>query len=315
MYEPPPSSEAALNQSGQSSCSANPETDAVCLENAAVRVVVSPRCGGKLTSLFDKRTQTEWLWFNPQLPVREAQYGESYVERLDSGGWDEIFPSVQPCRARLADGDEAGVPDHGDLVQLPWEVLEAGSEHLDMACRGRCLPFDFYRRMQLSGGEMRIDYRVKNTGRVAYPWIWCTHPLLPLDAIASVEVDADFKVLGGESGGVGLIGSTLRWDQLPPASASWAVKLFSAPRATDTIRVRHKNGASLRLGWDVEENPYLALWVNNGGWAGTGGEPYFNLGVEPTNAPDDDLTACKKPPVLKAGETAEWSLAVDVSGS
>lgn len=287
-----------------------PRQEATRLENETVRVVIEPRFGGKVTSLYDKRRGIEWLWRNPQLGFREAVYGESYVEGLDSGGWDEVFPSVQPCDIQLASGTKTRVPDHGDLVQLPWEVTSESPVHVDMRAGGRCLPFDFRRGMRLMGDELRISYRLRNTGNRPFPWIWCAHPLLPLESIASIKVDAEFRVLGGLVDAEPLLDQWVRLEQLPPRDGAWAVKLFSERGAADGVGLRHESGASLRFSWDVGELPYLALWINNGGWSGTGGDPYFNLGIEPTNAPDDDLGRCGEAATIAAGETVEWSLAV-----
>ena len=85
------------------------------LENDLLSLEILPEIGGKISSLFDKSSKREWLWTHPSLQRRPPVYGESYVENLDSGGWDEIFPSVSPCR--LEDGTR--IPDHGDLVFVP----------------------------------------------------------------------------------------------------------------------------------------------------------------------------------------------------
>ena len=83
------------------------------LFNEALSLEILPVVGGKIASLFDKANGQEWLWTNPWLSLRDPAYGESYVGELDFGGWDEIFPSVDPCRISTPNG-EALVPDHGD---------------------------------------------------------------------------------------------------------------------------------------------------------------------------------------------------------
>ena len=75
------------------------------LVNESLSLEILPSVGGKISSIFDKSSGQEWLWTNPWLPLRQPVYGESYVGSLDFGGWDEIFPSVDPCRIPTPGGE------------------------------------------------------------------------------------------------------------------------------------------------------------------------------------------------------------------
>jgi galactose mutarotase-like enzyme len=282
------------------------------LLNEFLSLEILPSAGGKIASLFDKSNGQEWLWANPWLPLRNPLFSESYVGALDFGGLDEIFPSVDPCRIPTPDG-EALVPDHGDLVQLPWRVVSSGAEHVEMEVEGRSLPFLFRRRLVLEGRRIQFHYSVENRAAFAFPWLWCAHPLVPLDADLSLEAEADFQVLYASGAAAGLQGRRVSWNELPPRAERWAAKLFSEKGSVSQVRIRRGNGASLGLSWKPSEIPYLGLWVNNGGWSGCGSEPYFNLGIEPATLPIDNLTAAENPPVLQPGETRRWSLEVNLN--
>ena len=286
--------------------------DRVRLSNKFLSLEILPNVGGKIASLVDNSCGLEWLWANPWLPLREPVYGESYVGALDFGGWDEIFPSVDPCRVPAPDG-EVLVPDHGDLVQMPWRVISSGAEHLEMEVEGRSMPFLFHRRLVLAGRRIQFHYSVENRAAFAFPWLWCAHPLVPLDADLSLEAGASFQVLYASGAAVDLQGCKVSWSELPPRSESWAAKLFSEKGAVERVSVRKGNGASLSLQWNPSDIPYLGLWVNNGGWSGCGSKPYFNLGIEPATLPIDDLAKAENPPVLQPGETRCWSLEANLN--
>lgn len=280
--------------------------------NEAISLEILPSVGGKIASLFDKANGQEWLWTNPWLRLRNPVFGESYVGSLDFGGWDEIFPSVDPCGISTP-GDEALVPDHGDLVQMPWRVVSSGAEHVEMEVEGRSLPFLFRRRLVLNGRQIQFHYSVENRADFAFPWLWCAHPLVALDSDLSLDAGADFQVLYASGAAADLQGRKVSWSELPPRSERWAAKLFSEKGAVERVSVRKGNGASLSLQWNPSDIPYLGLWVNNGGWSGCGSEPYFNLGIEPATLPIDNLAAAKNPPVLQPGETRRWSLEVNLN--
>lgn len=273
------------------------------LTSDRLSIAFEPEQGGKWRSLLDRRTGREWLWSNPHLSVGSIRYGDSYIEKLDTGGWDEIFPSVDPCGA---------IPDHGDLVQLPWQVDTLEQERLLMSVEGRCYPSRFERDLRLDGATIRCDYHLRNLGDEAFSWLWCAHPLLPLSPDLTVEADCEFEVLYGSGAAEGLEGQSLLWNELPSSDQRWAAKLFSKCGAVETVTMRRSDGSGLRMKWNPQEIPYLGLWVNNGGWSGCGSEPYFNLGVEPATLPVDNLSETKNPSVLAAGESAQWSLDISI---
>lgn len=274
------------------------------LENDFICAHVLPRCGGKILRLVDKRFGFDWLWRNPHLAVREPVYGDSYSEGLDSGGWDEVIPSVAPCQ--LPGGHV--IPDHGEAVQSAWRVLHASDDLLCMSVSGRSLDFCLERSLQLRGRDLVFDYHLKSEAASAFPWLWCAHPLLPFGPEIELLVACDFEVGFAMGAAKSLVGRRVSWPSLPSRNLAWAAKLFSAFRATNEITARHASGARLRFSWESASIPYLALWINNGAWSGTGSPAYFNVGIEPTMLPVDDLSEASNPPYLEPGGGVSWSL-------
>ena len=75
---------------------------------------------------------------------------------------------------------------------------------------------------------------------------------------------------------------------LPDSSAAIALKLWSDPLADGWATLAASNG-ELRMRWDPALLPQLGFWLNFGAWAGDGGAPYYNLGLEPCIGAQDSL--------------------------
>lgn len=281
------------------------------LESTDLELVFEPDHGGKWRSLRDRRTGREWLWRNPFLEVRPAVYGESFVEKLDTGGWDEIFPAVSPCVINST----SLVPDHGDLVHLAWQVDQVADNCVSLSVEGRCLPFRFERSVVLNGPEVCCEYRLIHQGGAGFPWLWCAHPLIPLSPGLTLEIEPSvrFRVAYAQGAAKRFEGQSISWNQLPSfEGAPWAAKLFSGRGEADSLTLRQGDGSGLRFGWNVRDIPYLGLWVNCGTWSGCGSSPYRNIGVEPGFLPADEPVAAENPPVLEPGQVVEWSLRCSV---
>ena len=75
-----------------------------------------------------------------------------------------------------------------------------------------------------------------------------------------------------------------------------ALKLWSDPLddghaatcSDELVGVRARDG-ELRMRWDAALLPQLGVWINLGAWAGDGGAPYYNLGLEPCIGAQDSL--------------------------
>ena len=164
----------------------------VVLENDDISIEILPSCGGKIRSLTSRASGRQWLWHNPFLGLRRPRYGDSYVATLDNGGWDEIFPSVAPCRVRLSEGSEWIVPDHGDIVALPAMIRRPDPQSLITTTRGRCADFEFEREIRLDGNRVELNYSATNTGSDPFPFLWCAHPLFRFEA--GMEIDLEGTV-------------------------------------------------------------------------------------------------------------------------
>lgn len=275
-----------------------------------------PECGGKIRSLVDRRTGKEWMWRNPALRQRLPGYGWNFERELDTGGWDELFPTVAPCAV-----DGVAVPDHGDLVSLAWNVTGRGERRLGMRCSARSVPATVEREIRLLDGMAGfvLAYTLSNDSDRSHPFLVATHPLFALERGSRLELPgpAVFRVAG--SLGRVAVGDRIRGDRLnallADGSGGWAMKLFSEPGAVSEVAFHQPDGAGLRMSWDAAELPVLGMWVNDGGWSGRGHTAYRNIGIEPGNASCDALAEAVEAGTagrLAPGEVRHWEIRVEL---
>ena len=278
--------------------------DAIEVNSGAIALTLVPALGGKLSSLRDLRTGREWLWHNPRIPYRRVPHGDSYTLKADTGGWDECFPTVAPCAYPSPLWAGAQLQDHGELWSqtVMLDVTERDDAiTLHNRWRGVALPYTFERAITLDSGSARLhfDYNVTNDADAPLQFIWSAHPLLaiepgmqlllpssarfncwatlPADLIAR-ESDVQYPLLAHD----------LDLTTLPDASAAIALKLWSDPLSEGWATLRARDG-ELCMRWDTAQLPQVAFWLNLGAWAGDGGAPYYNLGLEPCIGAQDSL--------------------------
>ena len=304
-------------------------------------VSLLPEAGGKIAELSDRRTGRNWLWQNPHLPVRPAIYAADYGRELDSGGWDEILFSTDPCDVELLDGRRRAVPDHGDLVGQPWKVLAAGVDEsgraaCDLAVTGRAFAYDWRRVVTLDAERpvLTLQYSLRNSGDIAWPWLWCAHPLIAVERGMRIELPNDraFRVTQTTLPRIDQPPAELRWPRLPLSDGSevdlgasfagaheprrFAAKVFVESRSPGEIYLHSvHNSERLTFRYDASEIPWTGLWINNEAWSGCGSQAYLNLGVEPSTSSCDSLTAAiaeGQADWLEPEEVRTWSLRVEV---
>ncbi|MGQ0539816.1 MAG: hypothetical protein ACT4R6_12775 [Gemmatimonadaceae bacterium] len=277
------------------------------LRGGGSRVKVVPALGGKIVEL--ELAGRQWLWTNDMIPYAPPAVGASYVETADSGGYDECFPTVGPCRlpswVKAFGGFE--LPEHGEL----WSQAPAVSVETDNAGQaivatwsGSRIPYAFTRRVRVTAqGDVIMDYAVRNDGRERLPFVWSSHPLFPLTAQTHLILPEGARVRVYATHGIAL-GTTrtehkwpyvrtgaLQADLSHPANVAkkYACKVFldmSLGRAA--IR---EGLEQLEVTFDPREVPFLGLWINYHGWTPfRRGAPYCNVALEPCVGAPDTLT-------------------------
>lgn len=299
------------------------------LRGGGSRVVVVPSLGGKIAQL--ELGGRQWLWTSDLTPYAVPDESASYAETADSGGYDELFPTVAACKVptwvRTFGGHE--LPDHGELwSQTPTIDVRTSPDGQSAVTTwmGRRMPYRVTREVRVTpAGEVEIDYEAINTGTDRVPFIWSAQPMFPLTSETRVELPQATRlhVYAQHDISIGLGATDLRWpmvrsqgrllDLSNPFTVAkrYACKVFLEMREGRAALL--EGGMRLELSFRVDEVPNVGLWINRGGWTPfKRGKPYQNLSLQPCiGAPDtleEALGAWKSAHWVDPGSSRRWSL-------
>ncbi len=306
------------------------------LRNERLRFDLTPALGGKITELVSAPSGRSWLWRNPRLPQRRPRPGGSYIHDFDTGGWDEIFPTIGLCASPAGVWSRAELTDHGELWCRPWTVERAAQTEdgvsVLLALDDLALPVRIEKEICLEPGEAGFEFRYRVTNRASeqVPYIWCSHPLLRAEPGMRLRFPTGTRWRCEASRGLrGLApGAPVGWPRAATADGAeldlgapadgplgWAAKLFTEAMPEGWVEWGPAGGGErMRLSFDPGAMPHLGLWLNLRGWTGTAGEPYLNIGVEPGTSPFDSLftaAASGTARILDVGGEHRWSLRCD----
>jgi len=147
--------------------------DSISLENEFLRVSILPKIGCKITSIYDKINDYEWLWSDPHRPVAQPVFGDAY-DRYDISGFDECFPNIGISHHPVI--KDLKLLDHGEIWAKPW-TIELSENEMIGEVRGGQLDFIFKRKLRLDGRQILFDYSVTNIGSDNLVYLWSAHPL------------------------------------------------------------------------------------------------------------------------------------------
>ena len=281
------------------------------LENEHLRVVVAPQSGGKLISLFSRRTNTEWL-LPPLRPYAEARSDRGF-EDWDGGGFDECLPTVAPSGT---------APDHGELWRQPWQEVDPVTLRTT-ACGGA---LSVERRALLDGSSLVLHYQVKNVGQRVESLLYSAHPLLrvePNDRILLPDEVRSLRVEGSRNHRLGKRGDSIPWPVaegedlsdlsiLGPPDGSQADKLFTGVLSEGWSAVfRPSLQEGIKLLFDTQTLPYLGLWICRAAWPESGKAKQYTVALEPASAPADALADAVRECTawrLEPGQERRWVL-------
>jgi galactose mutarotase-like enzyme len=309
---------------------------ALSLYTDRLELVGIPEAGARITHLRLRRRGREWLWRNRSLPfvLPPADPGPSpsiYVDRYDSGGSDECFPTVGACPRPGSSPEGPWLPDHGELWRAPWRhdvFTRGGFTTWRSVTECGTVPAVFSRQAGIDespdgeSGKVSFEYRLRSTGAEPFPYLWSAHPLLNVQPGTTVELPGVSQVRVGAVQGLQHLvpDAETTWPPEPgdrftiPAPAGWAAKLFArSPSRGRAVVTDPLRGEALELQWDGGETPWVGLWLNPGGFGPTS-EPYYNLAAEPCLAAPDQLDRAvrewRMAPFLRPGEDRTWRLTV-----
>lgn len=295
---------------------------AFALGSEALQVIIVPKFGAKIVSLYDKLHDREWL-VPPIRPVKQTFYGANFVDQ-DMSGWDEMLPTIDAC-----EWQGLHLPDHGEVWSIPWK-LESMEGGLTVSVEGQSFPYHFVRSASLiAPGTLELAYSLTNTGQMELPYLWATHPqfaadentriIFPPDVTKVVNVIDDDPIWGkaGEvyawPAAIAANGQVLRLDRIGPAKKHTCRKMYALPQqpVAWAALVDDNLGCQIRLEWPSDFAPYLGLWIDEG---------MHNTApvaaLEPANGYYDSLQRAVQNQMitwLKPGQEITWAMQVRLS--
>jgi galactose mutarotase-like enzyme len=182
------------------------------------------------------------------------------------------------------------------------------------------------------GWQLKVDYKVTNTGETAAPWSWCAHTSYAAEAGDRIVLPDSINTLrleGSGGGRLGQGGDKVSWPVATLVNGSKTDlslaqgpesgigdKLFAGPLSTAEnwcALERPKAGVRIKIGFDSSLIPYLGVWICHGGWPDRPGTKQTCVALEPSTAPVDSL-AISGPWSLELapGQSFSWPMVVDL---
>lgn len=275
------------------------DKESLVLESPALRVEVLPFPGAKIASFVDKADGAELLIQRPGERYRDQPFGGLYTE-AECSGFDDMFPTIDPCACELEPWRGTLMADHGEVWSLPWSVAES-DDGVRLAVHGVRFPYTLEKRLRFASDEvLRIDYTLRNESPFPFEFLWAAHVMTVLEEGSRIFAPAgasEVVTLLSRSGRFGSYGDLHPWpafvapdgsrhraDLARPASVRDSEKFyFRRPLPEGWAAVSYPSrGRALALSFPVASVPYLGILLNEGGWDGL-----YNLFLEPCTATFD----------------------------
>ncbi len=283
------------------------------VENDELRVVVLPERGARIASLSVKRSGREWLQPPRATMLTDPPpFGAVYTD-TDHFGWDEMFPTVDPCVVADHCGGEVALVDHGEVWNRAWTYVGGEGEVLVHAIESDVFPARLVRRLRLCSRTLHLEYALSSSSDIGFGFLWAAHPQFVCAGGTTISIEPPPEsVIDVTAGDVAVERSwrgPLRIeDDLAPGSDRM---IYVPPGAqARAVRLEAPGGAWLRVSWDGAALPYLGIWLDRG--RRTTGQV---VAVEPTTAYYDSLARAGRlgrVGVLAPGETRRWWLTAEV---
>jgi galactose mutarotase-like enzyme len=305
-------------------------TERSVLENNFLRIVTMPSLGGKIASIQlvpdgEELLQQPLMPYAPRIPYMRFDDG-------DASGWDECLPSVAACEVQTPSGT-AAIPDHGDFWQVAWQVGAQNDKGLTLSAEGFSLPLLFSKTLNLENNSLHVIYSIKNISADEVAFVWSAHPLFVAEAGDRIVLPPSVKEVVVEGSGGGRLGAhgakhpgpltQLVNGQSCDLSLAGAVsegigdKLFTvAPQEGWCALERTRLKQRIEMHFDVQESPYLGLWLCYGGWPENRAKRQQCVALEPCSAEGDSLEIAAKEGrarKLAAGGEYHWTVELRVT--
>ncbi|TCP30962.1 uncharacterized protein DUF5107 [Scopulibacillus darangshiensis] len=253
----------------------------VSIENKNVKAEILPEIGGKVTSLYNKVTDREWLLDSGKRELQSPEYGSMFTE-WDMSGLDDMFPTIDACMYP-ADGNFKDIPlqDHGEVWSLPW-AFERTNDSVSLVVKGKALPYVLQKTYYfLNKHTIRCEYKVENLSDETLVYLWASHPQFKVDETIEIllpeKVQTILSVQGGKK--LGTTNQLFNWptvvtedgqkislNQIGPYTNRDSRKLYVPEKLCVSWSALYASDTDDFLLYKTSPNqvPYLGVWVDEG---------------------------------------------------
>jgi len=147
----------------------------VRLANDAIEVEIAPKVGARVVSFTDRHTGYQFLWRNPELPLRKETPGTPYDPNF-FGGIDELIPNDIP---EMIAGVEC--PDHGEVWTTEFAHKALSDYSVALTAHLPRIDFEVVKVVEVVENSCRVFSRVTNMGRQTVPFMWKIHAALAIE--------------------------------------------------------------------------------------------------------------------------------------
>lgn len=289
------------------------------LENENIRIEALAEHGGKICSIFDKKSGFELLFQNPKSCYRKAECGSPF-DQFEACGFDDTFPSIDK-ESIIFENRKLEYVDHGEIWSSKMDVVESTNSSLTLSLDSSINSFHFEKSFKLLDRGVKCIYKITNTGSHNFPCFYTFHCLVNTtsDAILIMPPKTD-EIL--------VVGENTRFSKNPTSyPISYNGIDISKPSSVEDGKCEKfyvNNSVSegicgyvypskkikVLISYDKEELPYLGFWNTQGGFRGD-----YNIALEMSNGFYDSVSVAlknNKCPILKPRETMSFSFDINI---
>ncbi len=298
---------------------------AIRIENEGMRIIVLPENGGKVASIYDKQKNFELLFQNPKQQFERPKIYSNFAD-FDASGFDDAFPTIDQCSIDV-NGQKIIYPDHGEIWSARFDSVIEGDYAL-MTYQSIILPYRYSKRLSLHDKRLVCSYKIENTGKVSFPFLWAFHCLVnynedmklifprDIEHVENVCESRRFGEVGAiYSAPVDMIKTGQMYDftTVPPRTPKSMEKYYIKEKITEGRCGYYypSKDVTAVIEYDAEKLPYLGFWVTAGGFRGD-----YNCALEPATGYYDSVPVADKNHsscVLTPGEKFEFALTIELS--
>ncbi len=288
----------------------------ITLENSHLSAEILPSLGGKIWTLLDRNSNTQWIWNNPSIPPAKVPAGANYDDHW-SGGWEELFPNDAP-----GPFDGRTLPDHGEWWSHSWthKKLSDGALHMQLETQSIRAKCEKTIRLDPNSPVLFVSYRIENLEPEEIRFLFKQHLAIALKPKHVIElpggtvtpVDLDFSTRLTKPSPFPWPGTDVDLSRPSPPEEEKREFVYVENLPESWCGVRDaESGARLRLFYPGEIFPYVWIFMDLGGW-----RKYYTAVLEPcTNMPKDltKAAAAGQCARLGPGKVLEFEVRVELS--